>query len=258
MRETDVLSLEGKATGKITLPGIFDEAIRPELVMRAVIAENTRTLQPQGHYLLAGMQTTARYYGKMSSYRTGRHMGRAIRPREKLGGGVQGKVRRIPSSRTGKRAHPHMIEKQLIEAMNKKEYQKALASAISATMAASPSGHKPLVVSNDIESVRKTKEMLKIFNNLGLRTELEKSKPRIRKGPRRSAKVKRYRKSVLLVISKEDRALAAARNIKGVDACTTSTITANLLAPGGVPGRKAIWSEQAIKAITESIKSRNI
>jgi len=63
---------------------------------------------------------------------------------------------------------------------------------------------------------------------------------------------------VLLVISKEDRALAAARNIKGVDACTVSTITANLLAPGGVPGRKAVWSEQAVRSIAESIKNQRI
>jgi hypothetical protein len=33
------------------------------------------------------------------------------------------------------------------------------------------------------------------------------------------------------------RAIKAARNIAGVDACTVSNLTANLLAPGGVPGK---------------------
>ena len=80
-----------------------------------MLAEASQKLQPQGHYVLAGMQTTATYYGAMNSYRTGRHVGRAIRPREKLGGGIQGKVRRIPSSTKGKRAHPHMIEKIIKE-----------------------------------------------------------------------------------------------------------------------------------------------
>lgn len=96
--EADVLSLDGKAKGKVELPSLFGEAVRPDLIQRAVLAENTRSLQPQAHYPLAGMQTTARYYGRMHSYRTGRHMGQAIRPRQKLASGIQGKVRIIPSA----------------------------------------------------------------------------------------------------------------------------------------------------------------
>lgn len=102
MEEIDVLSLDGKPKGKLEAPKAFQETVRPELIQRAVVAENTRKLQPQGHYPLAGMQTTATYYGAMNSYRSGRHMGIAIRPREKLGGGVQGKVRVVPSAVKGK------------------------------------------------------------------------------------------------------------------------------------------------------------
>src|ERR1700733_10439696 len=128
--EADVFALDGKSKGKITLPSLFESEVRPELIQRAVLAENSMTLQPQGHFLLAGMQTTARYYGRMHSYRSGRHMGIAIRPRQKLGGGVQGQVRIIPSSTKGKRAHPHLIEKTQIENINNKEYKKALAREI--------------------------------------------------------------------------------------------------------------------------------
>src|SRR5271170_1156031 len=163
MAEVEILTLEGKSKGKMALPEIFDSEVRPELIQRAVLAENSLMLQPQGHYLLAGMQTTARYYGRMNSYRSGRHTGIAIRPRQKLGGGVQGAVRRIPSSTKGKRAHPHLIEKTLWEETNNKEYRKGLESAVSA--AGSP---KPIVVADEIESVKKTKEMLKIFKSLNL------------------------------------------------------------------------------------------
>jgi large subunit ribosomal protein L4e len=121
MQEAEVLSLDGKAKGKVALPGMFEDEVRPELIRRAVLAESTMKLQPQGHFLLAGMQTTARYYGRMNSYRTGRHMGNAIRPKQKLGGGAQGAVRRIPSSTKGKRAHPHLVEKIIAEEINKKE-----------------------------------------------------------------------------------------------------------------------------------------
>ncbi len=259
MEEANVLSLDGTAKGKVALPSIFEMEVRPELILRAVLAENTLKLQPQGHYLLAGMQTTARYYGRMSSYRTGRHMGTAIRPKQKLGGGRQGAVRRIPSATKGKRAHPHLIEKTQIEMINKKEYQKALASAISATGHAKAGLTKPIVVASAIESIGRTKEMVKIFNNLKLTNELERgNESSIRKGLRRSAKIKHYRKSVLLVISKDDSAIRAARNIAGVDACTVSTITANLLAPGGVPGRVTVWSEPAIKNIEASLKNQTL
>ena len=129
----NVLSLDGKVKRSIELPSAFSKGVRLELIRRAALAENSYKLQPQGHFRLAGMQTSAAYFGAMGSYRTGRHMGIAIRPREKLGGGVQGKVKRIPSSTKGRRAHPHIVEKTLTEKINNREYQLAIASAVSAT-----------------------------------------------------------------------------------------------------------------------------
>ena len=134
MTKVDVFSIDGKKKGFVAVPDVFEEIVKPELILRAVNAENTRRLQPQGHNPMAGMDTTAMYYGAMHSYRTGRHMGIAISPRQKLGGGQQGMVRRIPSSTKGRRAHPHRIEKILIEQMNKREYTKAIGSAIAASV----------------------------------------------------------------------------------------------------------------------------
>jgi large subunit ribosomal protein L4e len=254
MEEAEILSIDGKAMGKMKLPLAFSEKVRPELILRAVLAENTRALQPQGHYPLAGMQTSARYYGAMHVYRTGRHMGQAIRPREKLGGGVQGKVKRIPSATKGKRAHPHLVEKTIMEKINRKEYQKAIASAVSATKT---THGKPIIISNEIESISKTKDILRLFNTLKV-IKREDKKPRIKKGLRRSTRQKHYKKSVLLVISRDDSAIRAARNIAGVDACVVSRLTANLLAPGGNPGRIAVWSEHAAKEIDASIRNQTI
>ncbi len=260
MGETDILSLDGQVKEKMELPEIFDSEIRPDLIRRAVIAENSAKLQPQGHYPLAGMQTTARYYGKMHAYRSGRHMGIAIRPRQKLGGGIQGQVRRIPSSVKGKRAHPHLVEKVLKENINKREYQKAIASAISATKLQRNGAKTPIVVTSEIESISKTKDMLKVFKDLKLYNSIRdsKAKPRIRKGLRRSSRIKHYKRSVLLVVSTEGSAIKAARNMAGTEACTVSRITANLLAPGGVPGRITIWSEQAIKNVAEAVRSQKL
>ncbi len=256
MASANVLDLRGGSSGSIELPDAFNESVRNDLIMRAVLAENTLRLQPQGHYILAGFNTTARYYGTMSSYRSGRHMGIAIRPRQKLGGGVQGHVRRIPSSVKGHRAHPHKIEKTLIERINKKEYQKAIMSSIAATANPDYVSRKhviealklPIVVTNDIESVKKTKELIKILAALKFSSDLEKSKvPQIRKGLRRLSQRRRYRRSLLIVVSDDKGIVAAARNIPGVDSCTLKGLRAGLLAPGGVPGRITVWSESAIR-----------
>jgi large subunit ribosomal protein L4e len=256
--EANVLSLEGTVKGKVELPSAFDEEVRPDLILRAVLAESTRLQQPQAHYPLAGMQTTAQYYGRMHTYRTGRHMGQAIRPRQKLAHGVQGKVRVIPSAVKGKRAHPHLAAKTIIEEMNKKEYQKAIASAVSATASLSTHTRMPIVVADEIESISKTKDMIKLLTTLKLIGKENKKKARIKKGLRRSTRQKHYRKSVLLVIGNENAAIKAARNIAGVDACIISNITANLLAPGGNPGRPTVWSEHAIKSLEASINKQNL
>ncbi len=247
MSSANILNLQGAVKGSIELPEVFAEQVRIDLIRRAVHAEASRRLQPQGHYLLAGMQTTARYYGAMNSYRSGRHMGIAIRPRQKLGGGRQGQVRRIPSAVKGKRAHPHVVEKTLVEEMNRKEYQKALVSSIAGAAT-------PLVIANDVESIRKTSDFMKVVDALKLTDEIEKSRgSRLRKGVRRHSRIRRFRRSLLIVVNEDKGVIKAARNIPGVDACTLKSIRAELFAPGGVPGRKTIWSEDAIKNLNSQI-----
>ena len=252
MASVNVLNTDGSTAKSIELPSAFSEAVRSDLIARAVIAENTRRLQPQAHYVLAGMQTTARYYGAMNSYRTGRHMGIAIRPREKLGGGVQGKVRRIPSAVKGKRAHPHLVEKRIVERINAKEYQKAIRSAIAAAK-------QPLVVSSDMESIAKTKDVIKMLNNLKLTQQLERGREKtLRKGRRRLSRQRIYKKSVLIVVGTDKGIIKAARNIPGVDVCNVKRISVGVLAPGGKPGRQTLWSEDAFSRLDSEISGMKL
>ncbi len=267
MATADVLTLQGSVKGTVELPQSFDERVRSDIIRRAVLAEETLTLQPQGHFLLAGMQNTARYYGAMNSYRGGRKQGVAMRPRQKLGGGRQGDVRVVPSSVKGRRAHPHRIEKTLIEQINKKEYQKALRCSIAAT--ALPDmvikgkhafeGKLPLVVSDDIESIKRTKELVKVFDTLRLSKDVDSSHDsKLRKGLRRSSKRRAFRKTVLLVVGEDKGVINAGRNIPGVDVCTAKAITVSKLAPGGVPGRITLWSESALKKIDSEVQKLSL
>ncbi len=263
--EADIYSLNGEVLGKVALPKVFDAPYRIDLVRRALLAEQSLNYQPQGHYLLAGLQTTATYVGRMGAYRSGRHMGIAIRPRQKLGGGAMGDVRRIPSSTKGRRAHPHRIEKKLVELINLKEYRKAIESAIGGStkkdivgMVVKVGRDLPVVIEDKIENVSKTKELLGILKKMGLEEELEKShEPKIRKGIRRSSKQRRFRKSVLIVTLNDNGIGRASRNIPGVEYSKLSELNVERLAPGAIP-RIIIWSESAVKKLEDSINSLKI
>lgn len=242
MTNAIIMSTEGKKIQEVTIPTVFNHEYKLWIINRAIIAENTWNLQPQGHYLLAGMQTTAAYIGRYGTWRTGRHVGRAINPREKLASGAQGKVRRVPSAVTGKRAAPHLIEKRIKEKINKKEYTIALYSAMAKTFKNLP---EPIILENKAESIKNTKEVNKLLKELKIISN-KKSNPSTKK-TNRSAKQKKYKHIVTIVVKEDKGIVKAARNIPGVNVCVLDKITVGKLMPGGYPKCISIWSEDAVK-----------
>lgn len=264
--EANIYQLDGKTTKKVELPSAFAKDFRIDLVRRAILAEQSLRYQPQAHSVLAGMNTTALYVGEYGVYRAGRHTGQAIRPRQKLGGGGMGDVRRIPSATKGRRAHPHKIEKKLKEKINQKEYGRAIESALAGTSKSALIKAKhlikeqslPIVIDNAIEGVSKTKELMKIFSSLGLSEDIQRSHdPRIRKGLKRYAKVRSFRKSVLVVVKEKAKIEKAGRNIPGVEVRSVSELRAENLAPGGIP-RLSVWSESALQGVQDLIKKARL
>lgn len=262
--DATLYQINGKESKSIRLPAVFSGKCRVDLLRRALLAEQSRRYQPQAHALLAGLQTTATYVGRYdASWRRGRHMGTAIRPRQMLGGGAQGDVRRIPSSTKGRRAHPHKLEKRLEERINRKEYLKAIESAIAGCADVKLVNEYrrfnakalPLVIEDRIETVAKTKELIGILSALGLESDLERSHdPSKRKGKRRLSRQRRFRKSVLIVVKDDNKVGKAGRNIPGVDVCSISSLTIEKLAPGAEP-RITVWSEGAVNGVENEIKS---
>jgi len=256
--QVDVYSINGSVMSKAELPAVFQKGFHEHLVRRALLAEQSLRYQPQGHYVLAGMQTTAAYIGRMNAYRTGRHMGIAIRPRQKLGGGAMGDVRRIPSSVKGKRAHPHMVNKKIVEHINAKEYRAAIESAISGALSSQLKERigrdVPIVVEDKIEGIAKTKELVNVLKALGLGSDIEKShRPKLRKGITASkSRIRHFRKSVLIVVNDPSRLSKAGANIPGIDVCGVNDLKVEKLAPGALP-RPSVWSEGALKAVEGAI-----
>jgi len=260
----DVFGLDGKVERSTTLPGIFSGEFREDIVRRALLSEQSRAYQPQGRFLRAGFQTTAVYVGKYSAaYRRGRHMGIAIRPRQKLGGGAQGDVRRIPSAVKGHRAHPQKIEKIIEEQINKKEYALAIRSAIAGssnvtlvkTKHITTAKELPIVVDDKLEAITKTKELMKVLIALGVSMDVEKSHdPTVRRGLKRLSTVRHFRNTVLIVSKSSDGIAKAGRNIPGVDVCSVNELTVERLAPGARP-RLSIWTEGAVSSVESALTS---
>lgn len=235
-------SLEGKVLKEIELPGIFEEPLRSDLVKRAVLSDESKKHQPKGSYKYAGMETSARYRGRKEDYGTTKNMGIAHRPREVLPEGRYGKVKRSPSAVKGRRSHPPKPEKRIAEEINRKEYERALKSAIAFTadrktvcerMNCDFGVSLPLVLDNSFEKLSKTKEVLSVLKALNLFPLIEKAKKR--KGA----------KSALIVVSKGN-VLKAAKNIPGVDVVTAEQLRVTHLAPGAHPGRMTIFTENAL------------
>ncbi|MCL4375606.1 50S ribosomal protein L4 [Candidatus Marsarchaeota archaeon] len=260
--EANVYSLNGEKAGKIALPGVFSGTFRKDIVRRALLSEQSSKRQPQAHYVMAGLQTTATYVGTYGGYRHLRHMGVSANPRQKLAGGGMGDVRRIPSSVKGRRAHPHKLEKRIEERINKKEYIKALESAIAASADEKlirarhvfEKREMPIIIENKLEEVSKTSELLKILNKMGLSEDLNRShKPRLSRGLKRAAKSRHFRNSVLILVKNDEKIGKAGRNIPGVDVCRISKLCIEKLSPGAEP-RMILWSDGAVSEIEKGIE----
>jgi large subunit ribosomal protein L4e len=111
----------------------------------------------------------------------------------------------------------------------------------------------PLVVSEDAESIKTTKDALKLCAAVGAADELKKSadskKIRTGKGKMRN---RRYvlRKGPLVVYASADAAAPKAfRNIPGVDLCNVERLNLLQLAPGGTFGRFVIWTKPAVEKL---------
>lgn len=248
--EASVIDLSGNAKGKIELPKIFEEAYRPDMIKRAVIAAQANRLQPYGSNIYAGMRTSAEGWG------VGRGVSRA--PRIKDGR----RVAIVPFAVGGRRSHPPKVQKDLSEKINKKERRKAIRSAIAATANTSivrSRGHKfdrelPIIVEDSLEELTKTSEMREFLQAINLWDDVLRAKnKKIRAGKGKMRGRKYKRKKSLLIVTSEDRGVfRATRNLPGTDTVLVESLNAELLAPGAHPGRLTIWTVSSLSKLEEA------
>lgn len=252
-KSAKIFSLDRKPVGKTELPPVFSTLVRPDVIKRAVLAIQSHRRQPQGRDPMAGKRTTAESRG------TGSGISRI--PRTK---GPAGRAAFAPGTVKGRAGHPPTSEKRIHRRIPEKERRLALFSAIAATASkelVASRGHSiedvpdiPLIVQDDLEKLRKTKEVEEALVRLGVLSDIyrvrESRKVRPGKGKRRGRRTKQV-VGPLLVVAKDQGIVEAARNIPGVDVAAVDSLNAELLAPGTHPGRLTIWTNSAIEKLGE-------
>jgi large subunit ribosomal protein L4e len=245
-----VINLQNEKTGEVELPKVFGTPVRHDVIKKAVVHLQSTRFQPQGRDPMAGKRTTAESRG------TGHGIARVPRlkgsSRAAFGVSIVG----------GHAAFPPRSEKVIVKRINKKEKRFAIRSGIAATAVkelVEKRGHKfmseqlPIVVSNELESLEKTKDVEAVFQAIGIQEDVERAdrrKVRAGKGKMRGRKHKKG-KGPLIVVSKDNGIGYAARNLPGVEISSVAGLNAELLAPGAHPGRLVIWSESAFEEIDE-------
>ena len=164
--------------------------------------------------------------------------------------------------RGGRMFAPTKIWRRWHRRINIKQRRYAVVSAVAATSYPAfvmARGHKineipevPLVVSNGIESVTKTKEAARVLRMLHAYDDVKHSKEsrkiRAGKGKMRN---RRYvqRKGPLIVYNEDNGIRKAFRNLPGVETCSVERLNLLQLAPGGHIGRFCVWSQGAFEKL---------
>jgi len=252
--QVHVYSLDGEVIKTVELPAVFRSDVRLDLIRRAVTAFQANRRQPYGPSPMAGMHHSVRWSGK------GKGVSRVPRLRGTMTGA------QAPGTVGGRRAHPPRPDKVWVKKVNEQERRLARNAAIAAVkdprMVASR-GHRfpeditlPVVIEDGIETLTPdsgaTREGLKILNHLGLLPDVERAKDgrHIRAG-RGKMRGRRYRqpRSVLVVVKEAGNVRRLLGNLPGVEVVNPAALNAEVLAPGGYPGRLTVFSEGALEIL---------
>lgn len=248
--QVHVYDLKGKSAGIVELPPVFGSAMRVDLIRRAVTTFAANRRQPYAASPRAGMRHSAEWSGK--------------------GHGVS-RVPRIPGTMTGTQApgtvggrasFPPRIERKWGQKMNVKERRQARNAALAAvhdTDLVRARGHRfaenlttPVVVQDGIEDIESVAEALDFLDAIGAIDDVARAKAgrHVRAG-RGKLRGRRYRvpRGPLLVVNDVPTVRQGFGNLPGVEVVAPSGLNAEVLAPGGDPGRLAIFSASALEAL---------
>jgi large subunit ribosomal protein L4e len=247
-----IIALDSTDSGEIDLPAVFDTPYRPEVIHKVYVNLLSHSYHRQGRYPAAGEMVSA------ESRNTGLGIARLARARGE-GFPRAGQAAGVAGVRHGRVAHPPESWKDIYKKINRKEKQLGLCSAIAATAKkelVQRRGHKisneiklPLVVSNDIESITKTKDLKNALIRLGLGDDLARASVarKARSGTaRRRGRSSRSGTSALIIVGNDSKLVTLSESIPGINIKHAKELSILDLVPGSKPIRLTIYSQSAI------------
>jgi large subunit ribosomal protein L4e len=257
----NILEMDGTNKSTVTLPVVFQTPYRPDVIQKVYNHLNSYTFQRQGRYPAAGQMVSA------ESRNTGLGIARIARARGE-GFPRAGQAAGVASVRHGRLAHPPVSWKNIYKKVNKKEKLLALCSAIAATTNVElirRRGHKikdnlqlPIVISNEIESIVKSKDLEKVLLKLGLEDDLKRTFIRRNKSVHKNDTNRRSALSVLIIVGNDEKIGRLNNSLPGITVKSVKFVSVLDLAPGSKPVRLTIYSENAIKELTNLKSTSNI
>lgn len=263
--QVNVYAKDGTKQSAVSLPAVFSELVREEVIARAVLAHYSRLRQAYGASPLAGKKHSVDLSKRRRDYRGvyGHGISRVPRKIHSRSGTQFNWVAAFsPGVVGGRNAHPPKAEKIWEQNINKKERRLAIRSAIAATAdknCVARRGHLFREISCALdascESLVKTSEVLSLLKALGLGPELERVAQRNIRAGHATMRGRRYRKKVgpLVVVSGHCPLVRAASGIAGVNVISVDRLHAAALAPGCVPGRLTVWTAPALEKLDKGL-----
>jgi len=246
---------EAKKAGTVPMPTVLCAPLRPDLVRYIHMNMSKNKRQAYALSPKAGYGTAAESWG------TGRAVARIPRV---PGGGTHraGQAAFGNMCRGGGMFSPTKVWRRWHRRVNVTMKRHAVATALAASTLpplVMARGHRigqveelPLVVSSEAEKITKTKDAMKLLNELGCTEELDKvAASRKARGGVAKLRNRKYtmRRGPLVIYEKNDGIVRAFRNIPGVDTACVDRLNLLKLAPGGSFGRFVIWTEGAFKKL---------
>jgi len=247
--ELPVYSADGKASGSVSIPEVFNTPLRFDVIRRAVVAVESHDRQPYGPSPGAGMRHAVSTWGK----------GRGAARVQRLTDGNT--AAESPNNVGGRRAHPPVVEKSYYKRFNRKEMALARASALAATGVVDivrKRGHRfsedisalPVVVDDSVVKIDTTADAVEFLDAVGLYDDIIRAKEgkHIRAG-RGKMRGRRYKvpRSILFVMDTDKPLARAIRNLPGVEVVPPTRLSVSDLAPGGDPGRLVVMSTDVMR-----------
>lgn len=241
----------------LKMPAVFSAPLRSDLLnfVHDQMRKNSR--QPYAVSSKAGHQTSAESWG------TGRAVARIPRVRgggsHRSGQGAFGNM-----CRGGHMFAPTKVWRRWHRRINVQQRRYAMCTAIAATGVPAlvmARGHRidripelPLVLSAEMEEIKKTKEAVKLLKSIKAWPDIQKvyNSQRFRAGRGKMRNRRRIQKRGPIIIYKHDHGLTRAfRNIPGITLIQVDKLNLLKLAPGGHMGRLAIWSSPAFERLNK-------